>query len=84
MKNEITIDGVKYRKVEEEKKPLYTNGYGTQFFDDDEFSWVHSSLAVKEDDIFDKNSKITYSVLFMGTTRECHRWIAQNWDELNK
>lgn len=66
------------------REPLYTNSYGTEFDDGDNFHWVHSDIKIVSGDIFDKNCDVSPWCLFMGTERECHRYIDENWNELNK
>jgi hypothetical protein len=78
----------KWAEIIEEKKPLYTNGYGTEYYGGENYYVVTPSHNVKksiftfDQDNLEENGELMRD--FVGTERECHRWIDENWDKLNK
>ncbi len=75
-----------WREIIEEKKPLYINTYGTEFFEGDDFYFVLAKPNKKKKIIHgienDTMTKVGYYSEAM-TERECHLYLADNWDEFN-
>jgi len=66
-------------EIIEEKRPPYNNIFGTKFFDGDEFWWVGQKGEITMGDSFDDQCHTNKACLFIGTWRECHKWIYDNW-----
>lgn len=71
-----------------ENKPLYTNHYGREYFGGENYHYVFDGLGVGESNLlFDKDNfheSGKLKVPFVGSKRECHQYIVDNWDELNE
>jgi hypothetical protein len=77
----------KWAEIIPEKKPLYTNAYGTEFFGEEQYFFIRkdgSSIFCGDRPFKDSHYKNMHSVAFYGTEPECHRYIYENWDKLNK
>jgi hypothetical protein len=75
----------KWAEIIEEKKPLYTNSHGTEFFDGDEHYYVSlDDFEIVKNKLWTEDYKQNHLVTEAMTERECHQWIADNWDELKK
>jgi len=76
-----------WSEIIEEKKPIYTNSYGTSFYKGDKYFSVSKSSG----EFWDCSN--TVDPEFFGDTsqdsellteRECHQYLADNWDKFNK
>jgi hypothetical protein len=75
----------KQEEIIEEKKPLYTNSYGTEFFEGDRYYYVgKKTLMIHSDTGNSVNPKPNALTSEIMTEKECHQWIVDNWDELKK
>lgn len=79
--------------AEIKNEPLYTNSYGTSFYKGDKGYDVEkdSNMTIRCDNFtvdimvdMDIVLSETESHSEIMTKRECHRYIDENWDELNK
>lgn len=76
----------KWAETIEEKKPLYVNQYGTEFFEGDRVWHINKrdkSLQFGHTNTFGdlKDNAFFYEIM---TERECHQYLADNWDKLHK
>ena len=71
--------------IKEEKKPLYVNSFGTEFFDGDDYYYV-----TKSD--YTINKRVNFGVNFLCpeedfryteimTKKQCYQWLADNCNE---
>lgn len=78
----------KWAEIVEEKKPLYINAYGTEFFEGDYpyFIQFYGLEIIKGLEPMPNNGTFSASEEFteIMTEAECHRYLYQNWDELHK
>ena len=75
----------KWAEIIEEKKSLYTNSYGTEFFGEEKYCYLSSNCSIishGNGPFKESCYKNMRSIIFYGTERECHRYIDENWDEL--
>lgn len=72
----------KWAEIVEEKKP-YTNFYDTEFNEGDEH-WAIMDGEIKGP--YGPESSFIPTLISSGALieRECHQYLADNWDELNK
>jgi hypothetical protein len=79
----------KWAEIIEEKKPLYTNSYGTEFFEGSMCSVVNKhSLQVTNIlslmDVHNYEYAGNDEESEIMTLKQCYEWILDNWDKLNK
>jgi len=93
--NNIEIDvknnllTIVYEEEKPGKKPLYVNQYGTEFFKGDEHYKIADSLEIVRQSYFlydERNFRAdgTLIGIFRGSKKDCHRYLYENWDKLNK
>lgn len=68
------------------KEPLYINEHGTEFFKGDEYWFICKSTRGMANSVMsdrkDPHGNDNYS--FPMTERECHQYLADNWDKFKK
>ena len=78
----------KWAEIIEEKKPLYTNDYGREYFGGETYKYVNSSMSIRNGNgVFDEynfNDDKTLRVDFIGTEQECHRYLYENWNKIKE
>jgi len=77
-----------WAEIIEEKKPLYVNQYGTEFFNDSDYCYfLKSDLKIEHSIKFGRNCAAPEECDIMSevmTEQECYKWIGENWDKFNK
>lgn len=76
----------KWAEIIPEKKPLYTNTFGTEFFKGDICFYVRKETLEIIQDSTDSSEEImgdTNHVSEVMTRKECYKWISDNFDWLD-
>lgn len=71
----------KWAEIIEEKKPPYTNQYGTKFFGGENYYYLRDSDIPIEDICFNQSAVKGVGIRFIGTKKECYQYLADNCKE---